>query len=817
MPTVSLAPNLDVPGYGAGQKEAWQDSSDATYVTISAGSNYRVEFTSTTLPAGAAVQNIKLWVRTRDPSDAGYNQGFQVWLLDASNGFSDLGGTPDAVWWNNWDPVGTWVDGLVKTRTGALTQTQIDGLAAQVSDSYSLSVAPFLEVSKVWIDVFYRNPPGAPTWTGPASSVTTTRKPPLDWDHVAGTDGNAQSAFEARIFTVAQASIGGFDVGSSLSTLDSGRITSGTTSWTPSDNLANGATYRAYVRTIAITNGVEQVSPWSAAREFTIAIPVPTPTSVTPASGATVTSSFPALGASLAAMAGGTATARRWQIASDSGFSVNFQELTESPPTAAAKSGAVDFLKLAGAARLPQGVWYIRCRGVDEYGVTGPFSAATTFTIAHAPTASTSRLPGSGQAVEYSTLRQVTWVFADPDWFDSQTKYEAELWKQSAPGTKILSGLTVSTVGAHSFAIPDTTWRGVDLRWRVRTTDLDNVAGAWSAESSFFMYDAPVIAVTSPSEGAVITTAQPTITWTFSATHGRTQATRRVVIARVSDSSVIADSGTLATTATSWQIPSASILVGVNYAVTLTVVDSAGLTSIETNAFTATYVAPTVPVFVVDGSEFDSLGRVMIDYSTATSDATNLGWVVLRRVNGGAAEQIARTNSLTKFYYDYLCPSAASVEYAVAQVTESFGSEVQSAFSWLPFVGDSGYWLVCPERPSLNLKLHLVSADDFEDEQEMATQNLIGRGRRVEYGTRFGQVGSLTARFLDREEPGGLTAREQRLALEALRSSQQKVYLRNAFGDVWQIAISSAKFTRQAGVGLQEITTVSLSYSELTG
>jgi hypothetical protein len=99
----------------------------------------------------------------------------------------------------------------------------------------------------------------------------------------------------------------------------------------------------------------------------------------------------------------------------------------------------------------------------------------------------------------------------------------------------------------------------------------------------------------------------------------------------------------------------------------------------------------------------------------------------------------------------------------------------------------------------------------------MATQNLIGRGRRVEYGTRFGQVGSLTARFLDREEPGGLTAREQRLALEALRSSQQKVYLRNAFGDVWQIAISSAKFTRQAGVGLQEITTVSLSYSELTG
>lgn len=672
----------------------------------------------------------------------------------------------------------------------------------------------YISVHELWLDLTYYTAPNTPTSLS-AANVTTTPRPTFTWTHNGGTSSGPQNAFQVRVFTLAQATIGGFDPETSPYTLDSGVIGSATSTWLPTSDLSNGVTYRAYVRTYngGSVGGVPvntAASPWSAYHQFAIAIPVPVPTALTPVNSAVSTTSRPALGASVAAMSGGVQIKREWTIASNTGFSTNVTTVIEDT-LSTTKSGTYSFPVLP--ARLAQGTWYVRVRTVDSFGVTSAWTSYNTFTVAHAPSSS-NRSPGSAAPVVYAGTRQVTWTFSDPDPEDYQLKYEAELWKLSAPGSPIQSGVVTNGTGAHTFTIPDTTWKGVELRWRVKTTDQDNVAGAWSPDQSFFLYDLPVGALTFPTEAQVITTAQPTFTWTFTAA-GRTQASYRVVVTKVSDSSVVADSGVVAGTALSWQLPSPLILVSTNYSVTLTVVDSVGMSNTDTNAFTATYSAPTTPVFTVNTSEFSSLGRNFIDWTTAVVDGTNLGWRVFRReASDPSWTMIAETDTATKTFYDYLAPAMTDLEYSVVQVAESFGAPVESAYPTVDFYGDCDYMLVCPEDDSLNMPLYHVTSDDFEDEQEMATQNLIGRGRRVEYGTRFGQTGSLSAEF--RDQSGGLTGRQQRLALEALRNSGLKVYLRNPFGDVWAVALQSARLARTPGVGKQEMATATISYTEIT-
>ena len=93
-----------------------------------------------------------------------------------------------------------------------------------------------------------------------------------------------------------------------------------------------------------------------------------------------------------------------------------------------------------------------------------------------------------------------------------------------------------------------------------------------------------------------------------------------------------------------------------------------------------------------------------------------------------------------------------------------------------------------------------------------ATLNLIGRGRRLETGTRFGITGKLTAQLYD---DASLTARQKKQAIDSIRASDLRLYLRNPFGDVWSIGMMSAGYSRLPGVGAREFTTVSIDYSEI--
>jgi hypothetical protein len=669
-----------------------------------------------------------------------------------------------------------------------------------------------VRVAEAYYDVTYFTAPNAPTSITPNSAFTTGLRPTINWTHNGGASGGSQAGFQVKIFTTAQAAIGGFNPETSPHTIDSGVIQSVTSAYLLTSDLINGAGYVAYVKSYNGSGAVRtDPSAWSAGQAFSIAVPVPTPTSVTPSTAQTT--SRPALNAQVASMAGGVYVQRQWDIATNNIFTTGLVTVTSSL-FANSHSSPESFPALP--TRLPQGTWYIRARAIDSFGVAGSWSTTQTFTIAHAPTTN-SRLPNSGISYAYTgTTYSPTWVFQDIDTEDFQLKYEAEVWKLSDPaGSLKTTGIVTSGAYTGTWTGLDATWKDTELRWRVRVTDQDNVTGAWSSDQAFFLRDLPTIAITLPTEGQVIADAQPVITWTFSASGGRTMASSRLVITNLSNSTVIVDSGVVPGANLSYALTSPVILVSTPYSATLTTIDSTGLVSVETNLFTATYASPTQPIFTIDSVDFALRGRNVVDWSTSVVDGTNLYWKVLRRQYGYSTwTEIARLPTGIKLFEDYTAPASTLLEYSVVQTAESFGLPVDSPYPIQQFEGESSHYiLVVPENDAINLTLYIVTSDDFEDEQEMATTNLIGRGRRVEYGTRFGITGSLTADFRDNDD---LSARAQRQLLEAIRDSQLTIYLRTPFGDVWPVALESARVTRVSGVGLRENATASISYIEIT-
>lgn len=693
-------------------------------------------------------------------------------------------------------------------KSANLSQAQLDGLIMLCAFE---PISTGANIADIWLQVSYANPPSAPTVSLPSGAQTGTRRPNISWTHNAGADGGGQSGYQYKIFSAAQYGAGGFNPDTSPSTIDSGIINFGTSFTQVQAPLANGTSYRAYVRTKATVMGIDQWSPWGFS-SFNIAIPVPTPTSssLVPSQGSTVTTSRPAVGVIGNGMADGIRTKREWDIASNNTFTINKQTITETT-LSTTPTGTIAFP--AALTRLAQGVWYIRARQIDEYGNAGAYTATASFTVSHIPT-TFNRQPSGGVSRQYTTTPQVSWSFSDIDTSDFQTKYEAELWKLSTPGTVKTTGQVTSAASTATFTGLDATWKDTELRWRVRVADQDAVWSDWSIEQAFFLRDLPTVTITSPANNGTVTNSQPTITWTFAASAGRTQASYRVLVTNVNTGQVVADSGVQLGTALSWEVPTPVVLVGPDYTVQVLLTDSTGLVGQDTNAFDASYAAPTTPVFTIDGSDYANTAKVHLDWSSTQQDPTFQVWRVYRRIEGDNEWTLVADNLLTKSYDDYLAPSDTPLEYAVVQVALSFGEPVESGYPVNSFQGQNEhYYIVCPDDTSLNMLLYNVTADSFSDEQEMAHLNLIGRGRRVEYGTRYGQTGSLTAQL--RNNPY-ITARGQRIAIEMLRNSQLKVYLRNPFGDVWAVAMNTAQFTRVPGTGLHEAVDVTIEYAEIT-
>lgn len=217
----------------------------------------------------------------------------------------------------------------------------------------------------------------------------------------------------------------------------------------------------------------------------------------------------------------------------------------------------------------------------------------------------------------------------------------------------------------------------------------------------------------------------------------------------------------------------------------------------------------------VSTTPYDTQGYVSVTWTNAEKSVEFYSWGVWRRIRneydtGYLSWELIYETTVDKSSYeyrDYLAPANKTVQYTVRQRT---GTQTLTwdAIDNIRTVTPPGtnYWLIHPTDKSKNLLLAHVTSDDFDYEKEEEVLRLIGRGRKVDQGTRFGVQGTLKVDFRSRLEL---------VKLVDLWNTEAALHLRNPFGDVWLVSLGKPSMDRTSGVGVQEFTDVSVSYLEV--
>lgn len=539
------------------------------------------------------------------------------------------------------------------------------------------------------------------------------------------------------------------------------------------------------------------------------------PTNVTPAAGSAQSTDVPTLSATLVPVGSASTGARplvvTWLIASDAGFTTNLRTITE--PNSAAKVSGVATLAVPTAEQLFTGTWFIKARATDDLGTVGAWSTTNSFTVSHAPS-TTGHTPTGGHGRDFGGAGEITasWTFSDPSPVDAQTAYQIVV-ERNDTGTLVLdTGKVVSTADSAVLTIP-AIQKDQPLRWKIRVYDSDDVVGAYSLAQLFQASDAPVGAITSPTPAEVVANPAPTITWTFTATD-RTQASYRVRI--LDGATVVYDSTTVTSSVVTHTLPDNTLSNNTAYTVELTVSDNLTITSVpDTVAFTADWAEPAAPVFTVDATGYETVGFVAVEWTDDEMDADFLAWRVYRRRLLGAWVLLHETDvdQATYEHHDWLAGSGTTYEYAVVQVAARFDAPSESAYDPTEATPTSSdYWLIHPDDESINRRIPIVTGDSYSEEYEQETMHIIGRGRKTDYGDRLGFTGTLVAQIRDTATQ---TAREAREDLLAIKAERREFYLRNPFGDLWQVSMGDIAVSRLSGVGMNEYVDVVIPYQEV--
>jgi hypothetical protein len=262
MGTVTLRPNAELTNMDQGGSSAWtpagttwdqtDDDSDATYAQFDNGgwlgdyaATLEVAMTTVALPAGAQIRSVT--PRVRDyASHLNYQPILTASLKDNTGaaGWLNHGGSTSVV-----------------TRTGSARTTKANGaawdqaglddlrMAYSVSEQYKTANHgnALYRIYELNADVLYNERPVAVV-TGPTEGATIiSTQPTVTWTY-ADPEADAQERYRIRVFSAAEYGIGGFDPETSPATWDSGDVFSSALSAVVGTVLAQGTTYRAYVK-----------------------------------------------------------------------------------------------------------------------------------------------------------------------------------------------------------------------------------------------------------------------------------------------------------------------------------------------------------------------------------------------------------------------------------------------------------------------------------------------------------------------------------------------------------------------------------------
>lgn len=564
------------------------------------------------------------------------------------------------------------------------------------------------------------------------------------------------------------------------------------------------------------------------------------PSAMNPVTGV-VNTSTPALSATRAFSSPymQTRIRARFQMALDAAYTTSFRQyfVSEAQGKIASTTGSTVITDVLPAGlRLQQGTWYMRATIMDAFGNTGLNTATQTLTVTHAPAAvPASPISGARLAFQSGVNLQVAWTFSDTSSTDAQTAYEVILERASDGFVITDTGKVVSTSIAATFSV-NPIYKDVPLRWKVKVWDTDDISGAYTAYQGITLADSPSVVINTPANGATLTTGVPSVNFTVTVPAGRTITSYEVDITQ--GSNVVYSSiktGSWATGAVITETGTRSYLSNaMSYSVRVTVNDSTNM-SYTTDPITV-FTAWTPPVGVtttlaVDATPYnvESQGYVKITWTNSVQDADFAGWVIYRKsdmidpllnvIEAGVWIPVYTDYStiINHQYNDYLAPSNYKVQYKVAQLVNRFGDSVESVTNTVLTVypKSDGYWLVQPQTDATvadAFRISLVTGDSYTDEYESAEYTVIGRGRHVDQGESLGPNGSLDVQIRDSTTR---TARYQRRRLETIKKTASSLFLRNPFGDTYEVSVGDMTIARIAGVGTSEFVDMTIPYSEV--
>jgi hypothetical protein len=124
----------------------------------------------------------------------------------------------------------------------------------------------------------------------------------------------------------------------------------------------------------------------------------------------------------------------------------------------------------------------------------------------------------------------------------------------------------------------------------------------------------------------------------------------------------------------------------------------------------------------------------------------------------------------------------------------------------------ANYSFIDPNNLANILVVEGVTDDEFTDDRERQIIVVIGRGKKVNYGTELGVTGTLTVKIRER---AGVSASDQIDAFRTFLATVRPVILETPWGDQYSVDIGTLGYSRVPGTGESEAMDISVPYEQL--
>lgn len=231
------------------------DASDTTWAECDESCYGLMRFATAALPAGSLIDRIVVTARAR-----------------RANGIPRL-----YVWFEEGDPGGyTTITPVISATFWSTDSAPLIATVAQLANGLLVGINAIngpLDIADMSLAITYIEIPVV-TVTQPSATLAITA-PTVEWTTVSD---RPQSRFQVKEFSSAQYSAAGFNPATSTAFYDSGEQLGSARAWTPSAQLADGETYRFYVRAAQLVGSVTQWSAWDYNEQLVAVTPPNIPT-----------------------------------------------------------------------------------------------------------------------------------------------------------------------------------------------------------------------------------------------------------------------------------------------------------------------------------------------------------------------------------------------------------------------------------------------------------------------------------------------------------------------------------------------------------